>query len=391
MKIHKFEYYDHEYEWQLEKVSFLPSINLLVGLSGVGKTEILKAINRLKKIVNGASLNGVEWDVEFSTTNNICYHWQGRFEVHQNSTIIDNIEDELNDQEISDSLHSNFHSNFKIISEKLYKNNSIIIERNQDKIIFNGEKTPKLSPFQSVVYILNQEDDIIPVKEELDKIIFLDHDTIVKSWKVPISIIKQYENSSIDKLKEGDLPILLKLSLLYRYFPDEFNKIKQIFQTIFPKVTDIRVEQFKQDRLDSLPIGLSDMLKDATTINLKERKVNHWIENISSGMLKTLFYISELSLSKKGAVILIDEFENSLGVNCIDSVTDLILENQDLQFFITSHHPYIINNINPRFWKIVTRQGGIVTVKNAEDFHISSSRQKGFIDLINVLEDDEME
>nr|WP_293102352.1 hypothetical protein [Okeania sp. SIO2F4] len=53
----------------------------------------------------------------------------------------------------------------------------------------------------------------------------------------------------------------------------------------------------------------------------------NWIlsPHISSGMLKTLMYISELYLSPEGSVILIDEFENSLGVNCLDSVTDLIL------------------------------------------------------------------
>ncbi|MDS9399215.1 AAA family ATPase, partial [Aphanizomenon flos-aquae NRERC-008] len=139
------------------------------------------------------------------------------------------------------------------------------------------------------------------------------------------------------------------------------------------------------------PAALSDILRDAVTINIKEKRVNDWIENISSGMLKTFMYISELSLSPEGAVILIDEFENSLGVNCIDSVTDLILENRDLQFFITSHHPYIINNISPAYWKIVTRTGGLVSVKNSEYFHISNSRQKAFIDLINILEDDNEE
>lgn len=110
---------------------------------------------------------------------------------------------------------------------------------------------------------------------------------------------------------------------------------------------------------------------------------------------KTLFqlmkemYISELYLSPENCIILIDEFENSLGVNCLDSVTELVLNNKTLQFIITSHHPYIINNVSPAYWKIVTRKANLVTVKNAEDFHISESRQKAFIDLINVLEDDE--
>jgi ABC-type dipeptide/oligopeptide/nickel transport system ATPase component len=384
MKIHQFEYQDHEYQWKLEPVKFLPHINLLVGISGVGKTEILKAIRRLNKIANGASLNGVEWNIEFSTSDNVNYHWQGRFEVHQITQII---EQELDECEITDSKNEGF----RILSERLYRNDIIIVERDEEKIILNGKQTPKLSLFQSVVYILNREDDIIPVKTELEKIIFVDYEKIDKTWKIPISVIKQYENSSLKKLKESDLPTPVKLSILYRYFRQEFNKIQKLFQTIFPKVIDIKIEPFKKDKLEQLPAALSDILRDAVTINIKEKRVNDWIENISSGMLKTFMYISELSLSPEGAVILIDEFENSLGVNCIDSVTDLILENRDLQFFITSHHPYIINNISPAYWKIVTRTGGLVSVKNSEYFHISNSRQKAFIDLINILEDDNEE
>jgi len=384
MKIHQFEYQDHEYQWKLEPVKFLPHINLLVGISGVGKTEILKAIRRLNKIANGASLNGVEWNIEFSTSDNVNYHWQGRFEGHQITQII---EQELDEGEITDSKDEGF----RILSERLYRNDIIIVERDEEKIILNGKQTPKLSLFQSVVYILNREDDIIPVKTELEKVIFVDYEKIDKTWKIPISVIKQYENSSLKKLKESDLPTPVKLSILYRYFRQEFNKIQKLFQTIFPKVIDIKIEPFKKDKLEQLPAALSDILRDAVTINIKEKRVNDWIENISSGMLKTFMYISELSLSPEGAVILIDEFENSLGVNCIDSVTDLILENRDLQFFITSHHPYIINNISPAYWKIVTRTGGLVSVKNSEYFHISNSRQKAFIDLINILEDDNEE
>ncbi|MDJ0515668.1 MAG: AAA family ATPase [Trichodesmium sp. MO_231.B1] len=117
--------------------------------------------------------------------------------------------------------------------------------------------------------------------------------------------------------------------------------------------------------------------------------MSNWIlpPHISSGMFKTLMYISELYLSPEGSIILIDEFENILGVNCLNSVTDLILENPRLQFIITSHHPYIINNIGNKYWKIVTRQGNTVKVKQPEELGISQSRHQGFIDLINILEE----
>lgn len=373
MKIKKLEYYDDEYKWKLEPVDFWQTLNLLVGVSGAGKTRILSAINSLKKIANGASLNGVRWTVCFLSSDDCEYHWSGKFETKKSTTPIDH--DSAEEEQV------------KIIRETLKCNQETIVERRQDKIIFNGQKTPKLSPYESIIELFKQEDSIIPVKEELDKIILADSGRgFDKTMLLPVSIVKKHENSSLLSLKESDLPILIKLAILYRIFPKEFEKIKKTFAVIFPNVADIKVESLKDE---DIPIALSQLLKEATTVSIKEKGVQNWIKNISSGMFKTLIYISKLYLSPDNCVILIDEFENSLGVNCLDSVTDLILDNQESQFIVTSHHPYVINNISPAYWKIVTRQGSSVTVKNSKDFHISESRQKAFIDLINVLEDDE--
>lgn len=368
MKIKKLEYYDKEYQWKLEPVEFLQDINLIVGISGAGKTRILQSIYNLKAIANGASLNGVKWNVCFSTKNNIEYHWSGEFETKENKSIIDN------DSEQED--------NVKILYENLICNETTIVKRTAEEIIFNGVKTPKLSPFESVIELLKQEDSIIPVKEELDKIILIDSNQhFEKIWRLPISIFKKHENSSFLTLKESDLPVIIKLAILYRIMPENFETIKKSFINIFKNVSDIKLEPLNDD---DIPMGLSRLLKETTMVSIKEKGVENWIKNISSGMFKTLMYISELYLSPDNCVILIDEFENSLGVNCIDSVTDLIMSNQNSQFMITSHHPYIINNIQPKNWKIVTRKGSLVTVKNAKDFHISESRQKAFIDLINI-------
>ena len=373
MQIKKLEYYDDEYKWKLAEVDFLPNLNLLVGVSGVGKTRTLRAIYSLKSIANGESLNGVKWNVCFIADNNLEYTWSGEFETRKST--------------ISINENSNEDEQVKLINEKLVCNNeNVIIERKDSEIIFNGNKTPKLSPFESVVELLKQEDQIAPIKESLDKIILADSTNVDRYWRLPVSIFKKFEKSSLSTLQESGLPVPIKLAILYRTLAEEFNKIKEAFISVFPNVSNIKVETIKDE---NIPIPLSKLLEEATTVSIQEKGVKDWIENISSGMLKTLMYISEIYLSPENCIILIDEFENSLGVNCLDSVTELVLNNKRLQFIITSHHPYIINNVSPAYWKIVTRKAGLVTVKNAEDFHISESRQKAFIDLINVLEDDE--
>ncbi|WP_013325511.1 AAA family ATPase [Gloeothece verrucosa] len=377
MKIQKLTYRDQEYNWKLDTVEFSPNLNLLVGISGAGKTQILRSIKGFQKIANGASLNGVEWDIAFTTTAQIMYHWTGKFETVKTNKLVPKKDVELDED-----------YDFKILYESLEKDGLKIVERTENGIIFNQEKTPKLSPFKSVVELLSEEEDINPVKKEFEKIILTEPEQVYEGmWRIPMSVLKKYENCSLAEIKESDLPISVKLSLAYRYQTEAFNQIKKIFIDIFNHVEDIKIEPFNTD---DFPMPLANLLRETTLVNIKEKGVDTWIKQnyISLGMFKTLMYISELYLSPDESVILIDEFENSLGVNCIDSVTDLILENNNLQFIITSHHPYIINNINPAYWKIVTRRGSTISVKTAEDYHISHTQQKAFIDLINILENE---
>jgi len=351
MRIKKVAFWDNELEWRFEPIYF-SNLALLVGISGVGKTQILKGILGLREIANGASLNGLAWDITFSTVKNVEYRWQGEFETKKNFSMISNeIEEEIN--------------KFRIVREHLFKEENVIIERTRNDIIFKGNKTPKLSPFQSVVEILNQEEDIAPVQQGFNKIIYSDNSRSSNGiYAIPIrvlSIIK--DNIALEDIQASNMPILLKLALIARHYSEIFNKIKSKFIEIFHQVEDVKIEAIENNENPSFP---------NFPIQIKETGINDWIfqNNISSGMLKTLILISEMYLSPEGTVILIDEFENSLGVNCIDVVTDLLWENRNIQFILTSHHPYIINNISMEYWKIVTRKGGVVTVTDAKDLNL---------------------
>lgn len=91
-----------------------------------------------------------------------------------------------------------------------------------------------------------------------------------------------------------------------------------------------------------------------------------------------------LALWPDGTVYLIDEFETSLGVNCIDFITDdVVNESRRMQFVITSHHPYIINNIDAKYWKIVSRRGSVVEVTDSFAGISDKSSHDMFIKLMN--------
>lgn len=368
MKIKKVAFWDNLREWRFEPIYF-SNLALLVGVSGVGKTQILNGILNLQRIANGASLNGLAWDVTFSTVNNVEYRWLGEFETQKLPAIIPNEEDEIN--------------KFRIVQEHLSREGNVIIERSNNEIKFKGETTPKLSPFQSAVEILNQEEDISPVQQAFNEIIYSDNSSLLNGiYGIPVrvlSIISKNNNFALENVQASDLPILLKLALMARHFPDIFAQIKTKFIDVFDQVEDIKIEPLEDNANPSFT---------RFPIQIKEKGVKDWIfqNNISSGMLKTIIHISELYLSPEGTVILIDEFENSLGINCIDVVTDLIVENRNIQFILTSHHPYIINNIGMEHWKIVTRKGGVVTVIDAKDLNLGKSRHQAFMQLINLEE-----
>ncbi len=83
---------------------------------------------------------------------------------------------------------------------------------------------------------------------------------------------------------------------------------------------------------------------------------------------------------------MIDEYENSLGVNAIDFLPSMLLEyKSNEQFFITSHHPYLINQMPISSWYVLHREGAIVEIKFGEELEkrYGKSKQQAFIQLMN--------
>lgn len=372
MRVYNFKFENKKLELIIEPINF-SNLSLLVGVSGVGKTIILQSLLDLKQIARGKSLSGVEWEIIFSIKNGAKYLWKGAFEKTGISEFLEgsSYEDEKETETISRP---------KIIYEKLYKDHQLIVERNENEIKLEGKPTPKLSSYKSALNLFNEEESISPVFESFNKIIRSD-DYGTKG--VPMfdnfnKFLKKHQ--TLESIQNSNIPAYLKLALVYKSQPDVFNTIKNHFINVFTQVEDIRLEPIKES---DLPF----FIRNTPHLQIKEKNVSKWIfhNKISSGMFKTLIQISQLFLCSESTVILIDEFENSLGINCIDTLTEnLMYDNRNIQFILTSHHPYIINAIGMEHWKVVSRRGGIISTKDAKDYKLGKSKHESFKQLIQL-------
>ena len=380
MKIQSFKFSNHKENWHIEEVKF-EELNLLVGGSGVGKTRILKALELIRDVALGSNrnLDNLEWSINFSHLGQ-NYRWELKSSSIKNEEIFIN----LNESEQTE-----------IVYEKLvrYDDDSeieILLRSGLDSK-FNNEKLPKLKRTESAITLLSEEDLIIPVRQAFKQLIFnfetsqrvmfrIDSDTITTTE----NFLDAINTPSFFKYVFASVPAIIKAFYLQKFFPDVFNEIKEYYIDIFSEVNNVRVSS--ERNLDG------DFM---LSFEIQENSLEDWIpqKRISSGMFRTLIFLVEVITAPEESVILIDEFENSLGINCMAELTDFILDKSpDVQFILTSHHPYIINNIPWDTWQIVSKSGNKVRVRkslNIPELNTASSLDK-FTQLVNLLDSEEV-
>lgn len=349
--------------WNVENIQFNPMLTLLVGASGVGKTRTLNLINGLCQIAQGNSFNGTEWKVEFEQ-NGHDYVWEGEFEVKE---------------EMDNTIPNMAGNQFSLVRELISDNGEVVVSRTKDSFAYMGKEMVKLDGTKSAVELLKGEDVISPIYKGYSQCYSLNvaNNSINIS---PIVDVSRQKSLNIQSVKASiSLPPLERFFLLRENKLKEFNVICQKFKDIFPNVEDIDFSLVKTFNNLLVPI-----------LRIKEKNVSVWIKQngISSGMMRTLLQIITLVLANDGDVIMIDEFENGLGVNCINELADLIMEPEaDIQVIMTSHHPYIINTIPVKNWKILTRNGCDVQVHTAEQLRIGEhSKHEAFMQLMQTPE-----
>ena len=367
VKIQWLEFENLKTQLKIERIYFNNDVTLLVGLSGVGKTQILNAVEYSLNLAVDKDEPLRPYKVGISVlVDDEEYEWFYEInKVNENELII------------------NEDNKYEFVYEKLVKNNEIVFERkNLEVEVVGYDKVPQ--PKKSESLILQYSDD-----KNFEKLI----SGIRKLYPVEIELavrggirsesFSRLKSKVIDTLNVSEekvefkvfshLPVAVKLYIVKNYYPDIYVKIFDAVKELIMEIEDIDVEE--------------DAVREMYLVSIEVYGKKLLQQDISNGMLKTIYYIVELFTMSEDSLVLIDEFENGLGVNCIDVLSELMLsERDDLQFIITSHHPKIINAIDKNKWKIIDREGSIVKNSSSLSYGIGNSQHDAYFNLLNRWE-----
>jgi len=367
MKILSYKYWQSGFrKWEFSEVELGKKLNLLVGDSGTGKTRFLNTVFNLGMIARG--MKGLQngcWKVDIEQNGSI-YTWE--FE----------------------SGSTDKKDNPKVYREKLTKKTDnkeiIIIERDRTSFKFLGTKTPKLVSDKASIYILNEEEEIKPLFDGFGNILRrnFSEDALKQNTHkeiVPHNFLDD-DDISLSNLYSAPFGLNLKLFYLKKKHPDLFKTICSYFLEIFQFLKTVDIKDYTQINTQIKTGGL------LRVFCIKEKKIDEWIplDVLSSGMQKVLLIITDVCTLPDGSIYLVDEYENSLGINAINFLPSFLTEiESDSQFLLTSHHPYIINNIPVENWLVLHRKGTEVQIRYGKDniARFGKSRQQRFTQLIN--------
>ncbi len=362
MKIKSLFYKDNYQGWQFE--TGFQDFNLLVGISGSGKSQILNAIMALKEIAKGASMNGIEWQIHFEGEDHQEYVWAGAFHTS-----------------------IKYEKEHKIKHETLFQqNNHRKIERLANGHIRDNEvlNASLLDRTKSLLMLFKDDLFVKNVVANFEKIMLRDYTISQQDRELPFykfyNLKSRYDDiNNLTDLQNLETSISEKLIIAKRKEMPILAEIQSRLTDVFPQIADWVVYLSYDERKTGKRQG-------SIQYRIKVKNNPKWIqhEQISSGMLRTLNHFIEINLCSDNTVFLIDEFENSLGMNCIDILAeDLIAESMRLQFIITSHHPYIINNIPMENWLVLNRKNGRIFVQKAADLGLGISKHQHYLQLVN--------
>ena len=349
------------FSFQDEEIDLDPRTNILVGINGSGKSNLLKAISLLKIGVEGNSNDSALREL-------IVTRWGG----------FDNIYCKIqNSGEFRNSIGIEFRLDCNILSkfrshlitfrdDIIYK--IIIIKKSSTDNYYISEK---ISTNRGYIYLdfLNgsgtvrerqESGDIPPIRYEdydpqelaLSKISEFDKDrylplVILKKAIRDIAVYTYFDTTPDSKLRRA----MSATSGVKKLLPDGSNlpqilntiKInhKDYYRTIQSKLNDVN-EMFNGFDFNFLGSGVFELMLDENELNSSVH-----ITHVSDGTLRYLCLLSILFNPNRGTFVCIDEPEVGLHPDMVYNIVNSINEaSEDTTFVVVSHSENVLNGFN---------------------------------------------
>jgi energy-coupling factor transporter ATP-binding protein EcfA2 len=323
MRISSFEYHDEKQPgWNYAKILF-HSINLFVGETGSGKTRLLNTIFNIGVFVTqGSVFMGGKWEISFEG-DDANYRWKFEGRINEDGKGVVLVEE--------------------LVEIRENKEDKIIIQRNGG-FRFNDVLLPKLASDMCSIFLLKEEEVIAPIYQVFSRIMRRSFSDVGLSQplvyaNVPLELEKELaKKKSLELMSKYELTVSLKLFFLEKYFNPKYKELCSFYESIFPVIEHCKITEASSV---AVKVPLSGRIP---VFAIKEKHVNQLIhlQELSAGMQKVLLIMTDIIALPQNSLYLIDEYENSLGINAIDFLPSFLADQVATNSLLSPHITHIL-------------------------------------------------
>jgi hypothetical protein len=164
---------------------------------------------------------------------------------------------------------------------------------------------------------------------------------------------------SLAAVRLSNLPTYYKLAVVHETAPDAFQAIVRTIRERLPRVEDVGFDRVDRSRFTDVP-----------ALRYREKGTDQWLpeSKMPTDLLRSLLHLAAVALWPDHGVILIDDFENTFGLPCIEPVLAAARDPaRNLQLILTSNDAEVMQRVGRERRKVVYWQGAVCTTDDTPE------------------------
>jgi predicted ATP-dependent endonuclease of OLD family len=310
-------------------------VSAIVGLNGVGKTNLIQAINFVRNMAVGEDALLAMQRIAL-TPKEITNFNEASSEIYFGLTLCDIIENKYLYEAVFEATNTNI-QNLVVKSEALYK----YTEGEEKQLVYKRDD----------LRLTGQHNDIIPLAVERNKLAIASYqEANVLAVKAIFSNIIIPDQDAIEFrasiVKSGDKGLAGLIVRLRQSDPEAFEQFRKIVKKLLPTFsTIVELSTPVQQNPNTPPETVRPYMVLLEEADLKGQLS---VKLLSSGDIRTLYIVASVLSLPHGSTFIIEEAENGLHPNRLTKLLDhlkMISLKRDIQIIYSTHSPIVINKL----------------------------------------------